>query len=273
VNEHPYELLPEYADGALSDEERAGVEAHLATCDVCREELELAGEARAVLGALPEVDPPFGATRPVLRRARAPRWWSSPAAWRVAAVAAAAVVVVAGTTIVLTNRAEEEPAGVSAPPPAGQRDDRGVAGGEDAADGESALESAATRALDYPRFERTRVRYTAANLGRAARGFVAEARSALQAGFPSNGVDFYSSFDLRTLPVPAQRAISCVNQGQPPDRTIVPFVIEEARFEDEAAYLVVFLAGYGPDATYDRVQVLVVAREGCALRHFARATL
>jgi hypothetical protein len=64
-----------------------------------------------------------------------------------------------------------------------------------------------------------------------------------------------------------------VNTGVPPDRTVVPFVIEAAEFEERPAYLVVYLRGTDADTRYDRVQVVVVDRESCGVLHFARQNL
>ncbi|MGH2678385.1 MAG: anti-sigma factor family protein, partial [Actinomycetota bacterium] len=73
MNEHPEILLAEYADGTLTPQAEAEVEAHLAECATCREELALATEARAALGSLPEVPAPEGLTLNVRRRASRPR--------------------------------------------------------------------------------------------------------------------------------------------------------------------------------------------------------
>lgn len=67
---HPEELLAGYVDGTLTQHERAVVDAHLATCDVCREEVELAGRAVTALGALPEEPVPLGLRPPVMAEAR-----------------------------------------------------------------------------------------------------------------------------------------------------------------------------------------------------------
>ena len=63
--EHPRELLAEYVEGSLDPERTARVESHLSSCDVCRDEVALAGSAREALAALPEVEPP--AIRPSWR--------------------------------------------------------------------------------------------------------------------------------------------------------------------------------------------------------------
>ncbi|HXF58014.1 MAG TPA: zf-HC2 domain-containing protein, partial [Actinomycetota bacterium] len=60
---HPEELLAGFVDGTASADERALVERHLAACERCRLEVELAARARAALAALPELEPPGLADR------------------------------------------------------------------------------------------------------------------------------------------------------------------------------------------------------------------
>jgi hypothetical protein len=54
---HPDELLAAFVEGTASLPERAAVQAHLSFCPSCREEVDLAGSARAALQALPELEP------------------------------------------------------------------------------------------------------------------------------------------------------------------------------------------------------------------------
>src|SRR5213593_1050100 len=106
---HPEELLAGYVDDSLTRHERAEVDAHLASCDACREEIEIAGVARARLRALPEVPVPVGVTRRVISEASgpSPRRASSP--WRGRAAAAigiaAAIALVAGIAVTLPHLA------------------------------------------------------------------------------------------------------------------------------------------------------------------------
>jgi hypothetical protein len=55
---HPEEHLAAYVDGTLGARERAEVDAHLRSCPTCTEEVELAGRAYSLLGALPELRVP-----------------------------------------------------------------------------------------------------------------------------------------------------------------------------------------------------------------------
>ena len=50
---------------------------------------------------------------------------------------------------------------------------------------------------------------------------------------------------------------------------MVPFLIQEARFQGDPVYVAAFLQGPGFDAPYDRMLIWVVHRETCALRYYA----
>jgi hypothetical protein len=55
---HPDELLAEFVQGTAPTADREAVEAHLATCGRCREEVELAHAARVALASLPQLGAP-----------------------------------------------------------------------------------------------------------------------------------------------------------------------------------------------------------------------
>lgn len=111
MSAHPQdELLAAALDGTLTPPERETVEAHLAVCALCREDLELARAARGALGALPtEVRPPIdvaaavtaqvsgrssaAATEPVPAPST-PRWY------RAAGLVAAAAAIVLAVMVV-----------------------------------------------------------------------------------------------------------------------------------------------------------------------------
>ena len=100
---HPSDdLLAAYVDGSLSQEDRAAVDTHLATCARCTQDVAQAAAARSALRAIPEVPIPDDLKIPTAaeaeiaastarRRSTAPAWqrWIGPAA----AVAAAALVL------------------------------------------------------------------------------------------------------------------------------------------------------------------------------------
>lgn len=71
---HEAELIGAYVLGALDPDEVADFEAHLATCDACRDELaELGGVATALALAAPPAEPPTRLRRNVLDAIAAPQ--------------------------------------------------------------------------------------------------------------------------------------------------------------------------------------------------------
>lgn len=96
---HPQELLAGYVDDSLTTDERAVVDAHLATCEICREEVDLAGRAVRALDTLEEERVPVGVTPPVIGAARkaAPRsrGFFERYQWAAGLAAAACLVLVA----------------------------------------------------------------------------------------------------------------------------------------------------------------------------------
>jgi hypothetical protein len=274
MTDHPQDLLAEYVDGALSGDDLARVESHVSSCQVCREEVALAGRARTALAALPEIPVPLGAARTAVRRARAPRWWT-PGAWRVAGAAAAAAAVVAGVVFV-SLRSTVEPG--SGGPTFARAPAEAPAPGAEQGDAEGAGEVTTTSGTGEDatvdlQLEQASRDHDPQSVGPEARRIAARAVRALEEGFPPTAVEFYAGYDLASLERDARRALSCVTEGSPPDRSVVPFLIQEGTFEDAPSYLVAFLAGPAADRPYDRVQILVVDRASCTIRHFARQNL
>jgi hypothetical protein len=277
MNDHPEQLLAEYVDGSLAADDRATVEAHLASCSVCADEVAVAEQARTALTELPEVPVPFGTEQRILQRTQRQARWESPFAWKAARVAAvAAAVVGVGTAIFLgINRSADEGT-FSATPDARTEAPAADEGGEPAAapaEGQQSLTESLNVA--FPRYADTGTDYTIATLSTATRRFADEARAALEQGFAPTAREFYGgeSFSRLVRERPAQEAVECVNTGVPPDRTVVPFIVEAASFEKKPAYLVVYLRGPDEDSPYDRIQVVVVDRESCGVLHFARQNL
>ncbi|HLA92368.1 MAG TPA: zf-HC2 domain-containing protein [Actinomycetota bacterium] len=101
---HPEELLADYVDGTLNHEQRAVVDTHLPGCATCRQEVDLARRALAVLATLEDVPVPFGVTGPVLaeagrrfERRRVVVW--ERLQWAAGIAAAAALVLVVALNI------------------------------------------------------------------------------------------------------------------------------------------------------------------------------
>jgi len=98
--------LADYAVGALEDRERAELERHVAGCAACRRELRALQRTGALVGLLPQEEPPAGLWEAVWReieapareRTRVPGWRVFP--WpRLAAAAVAAAVIVAAVVV------------------------------------------------------------------------------------------------------------------------------------------------------------------------------
>jgi hypothetical protein len=271
---HPDELLAEYVEGALAPQDRAEVQAHLEGCAPCRAEVADATEARASLRALPEVQEPPGVTLAVLREARerkaAPRWG---APLRVAA----AVILIAGMAgggIYVYGQLDRDGDAAST---AGDGDEAGPDAGAPPPEADEAPEDArsegAAASLSYPEVRRTGTDHDPESIVALAGSLRDEAEEALDAGLPADAFAFYETFPVDSFPRPAREALICAGQGLEPERSVVPFVIEQAAWDGEPAWVVSYLQGPDPSATYDRVQILVVHREECRVLHFAQQRL
>lgn len=232
---HPEELLAPYVDGALDPDERAAVEAHLAACARCREEVELARRAVRALSALGEEPVPLGLTAPVLARARRaaePAWRRR--GWAVGLAAAAALVLAGALVLPQVLRA---PAGGGGPRmEAAQTADLGPT---QAARALPPLESW-DRDLDEREAKRLAVQ--------AAKG----------AGSPAPEAPAYAAG--------AETALACLtSSGVTLDDQHVLVRLISARYLGTPAYLGVFREGPGGGQPPTRVVVWVVAREDCRI--------
>jgi hypothetical protein len=274
VNEHPETLLAEYADGRLTPEAGAEVEAHLAECATCREELALAREGRAALGTLSEVPAPEGLTLNVRRRARRP---ASPRAGRWVAAAAAAALLLAGGVVVIRAVVDDGEPGTASPAagtPQAPAPAAGGQGGAEAADEEAATDEARMLAAPaVPTYAESNRDYDGGDLVKIGRRVRDRARAVLDGGLARSATAFYGNFDPAAFPPEVREAIECSLAEVPPDQLLVPFSIEAASFEGQPAYVAAFLQGPALDQPYDRVVVWVVARDSCSLRSLATQRL
>jgi hypothetical protein len=272
MNEHPEHLLAEYVDGTLRADDRARVEAHLADCSSCRDEVELAGEARDTLRSLPEVSPPAGLSFDVRRRA-----WSratSGVAWKVAAGTAAAAVIIIGAVVALRGgvaglgEAQGDAGEAAAPRLEGPPPEEGPT--EPTQGDRSATLARPASGARYVQSDRGYDLSSLADLGRKLRS---QAGLAIREGFPQPAESFDEASPASQLPEVARAAGRCTFRGLPPDGVAVPFHIEAARFEGEPAYIGAFLRSPAPQQPYDRLLLSVVSRNGCTLRYFATLRL
>lgn len=262
-NIHPESLLAEYADGELGPGDRSRVEAHLAECRRCRDQVRLARGARQALTGLPELEAPPGLGMAVRRQARA-----VPArVWRVLVPVAAAAVLVAGGIVVVSSLSGDG-GGDGATSVTSEGADEG---GAPAAPQEAPMEAGAAEdgqrvTSGLPRYRESVADYTEAGLVNLARSLRDEARIAIKQGLAPSATAFYSDFDSSALPGELRGIYRCVVEEVPPDQLIVPFTIVAASFQEEPAYIASFLQGPTPDQPYDRVVIWVVGREDCGLR-------
>lgn len=249
---HPQDLLTDYVDGTLDEQQRAVVDAHLAGCPSCSEELALARRAVAALASLQDEPVPFGVTGPVLaeagrrsERRRAIAW--ERVQWAFGAAAAAALVVV----VALNLRGGAEP-------------------GQDAArEGTSTIEAGAeapavggatggsSLAFAFQGLEiQEGVDYDDA-------GIVSLARDAV----PLVTGQAPAAQDQATLG-PAEDAFACIERsGAPtvddPRDTLLRLI--QAEYAGTPTYIAVYAEGPGAGQPADRVVVWAVAEEDCRI--------
>jgi hypothetical protein len=246
---HPEELLAGYVDGTLPERERAVVDAHLTTCETCREEVALASRAVAALGELAEEPVPFGVMNPVTaeigrrveRTAKIP--WLARLQW-VAGIAVAAALV----AVVLVNLPHGTGQGGSA-----AREAAGGLAGASPTPGLPPLIDASSIGL-----ESQNVDYDAASLESLA----------------SQAADLAKQTQTATAPQPAYAsdsgsALGCLLEGSDVTDNDRLVRLIEARFQGAPAYLGVFLESPGAGQSPTQVVIWVVGKLDCSMLSFS----
>ena len=286
---HPEDQLAGYVDGSLPPAERAVVDAHVSTCDVCREEVALATAAAAALGTLPRsVAAPPAVGRDAIEEAAAgtssrsgsrddwtsaprpaaapdhPRWYR----WAGAAAGAAAVVLALAIAIPTLNGSGDDSGGTLA--------------AEDAAGGAASMTEAAA-----PDIERI-----AGNLGPTdLPGLAGPVKDGLQTGAISaapeaddqtaddgeaggtdgEGVGSSGVAEPTVAPAADRRttASACLRSAFPAVQS-APLRLVELRFEKTPAYGGVYFVAGGTETEFgtfefDVLQVVVASRADCTL--------
>jgi anti-sigma factor RsiW len=260
---HPDDLLADYVDGTLGQPHRADVDAHMLVCARCREEVRLAGAAKASLAGLEDVPVPFGVTGPVLVEAgkrfeQRSRTWER-VRWAGGLAAAAALVLV---VVLNLGRGDEQNA---AQPAAGS-----------AATGAAAEAGAGGGATDsgvpFHGIERQAdVNYDADGIQAVAdqaSTAIASAEKA-QAGASSGQAPAPAaaelSADQRFASVPKPRR--CIEQSGLPTNSPrdVLFRLIEAKFDGQPAYIAVFAESPGAGQPADHVVVWAVSSQDCRI--------
>jgi hypothetical protein len=255
---HPDDLLAAYVDGSLAHDERAGVDAHLATCDRCREEVALAGSARRALASLPRTVPiPDAVGTPALDEARRgqrsqpsravdhPRWarWAGPVAGAAAVIVAIAIAIPALT---------------------------GGGGGDGlrASDDAAAEGAVAPAAAPASRIERIGGDLDATDLPalvEPVRGMEAVVPSADAGPGTTASTPPDQGFAEATIaPADVDAATACLRTAFPPIVS-APLRVVQLRFEQTPAYAGVYFVPAGDGVDVDTYQVVVASRSDCSV--------
>lgn len=241
---HPDQLLPDYVDGTLTPEDRAAVDAHLASCDRCRGEVDVSGRAARALASLPELAAPAGladaaieeSSAPRPSRAAAPRWY------RAAAItAAAATIALVALTLSHVGTSSDH---TFASSPSNRPQNAAVVPG--ASDGEAATTGAATLLHQRKNYDAAALQDLA---GAAASGVP-------PTGTPGTGEETTTALEcLLTAGVPTDQQL----------RTLVA-----ATFRGTPAYVAVIAQGPGGGQPADRIAVWAIDSATCQLLSFAQ---
>jgi putative zinc finger protein len=243
---HPDELmLAGYVDRSLPEDELRAVAEHLASCDVCRDEVELASAGRAALASLPVVGAPpiqvHGTGYPDRVAAASPsgppRWYRALAG---VAAAAALVAVVAVVVPKLGSTSGEQPAGLA---------DAGATAGGGAESGATpqAPTAGAQTLFDQP------IDYDAAGL---------------QSLAEDQATDSPTAFDSAATREAKVRTLTCISSSTGPDEELRAIIA--ARFEGTPAWIGVYAHRSAADSV-DRIVVRALGRDDCSLLSEAEA--
>lgn len=264
---HPDDLLAPYVDGALSTAERNAVTRHLATCERCTTEVELAGRASRALRSMPEAAAPADLGVPAIEAAernaaerapevtplREPGSRANGLRWVAAAVGIAAVIVLVATTLPHIGQGSSEAALPAA-----------AAGG-----GAVASVAPASRVeiqdVDY---DVDTVQGLAESFARAAAPGVSHppavpGASGVPQAATGNGVTQEGS-DIQDGSLSA--AAQCLSKAfADPQGELVRLI--DARFRGTPAYIGIYLAGPGAGQPPDSALVRIASKHGCAILH------
>lgn len=101
---HPEHLLAELVSGTLAQEDRAVLDAHLAGCSRCRDEVDLARAGASAARSLGMADVPFGLTADVESQALGRSARRTPVWTRFVAAVAAVAMILGGVATVIGMR-------------------------------------------------------------------------------------------------------------------------------------------------------------------------
>lgn len=242
MKEHPEELLAAFADGDLRERDRAAVEAHLAECEQCSQELVLARRAVTALSGLEEVPAPLGLGARAIQQAKPVRAWGERLQWAAGIGAAAALIGIFAVIAVRSGTVAGVRGDEGAAPAMTAENDAAGGGGDGAPEAAS-------------QFVSTDADYDAEEL----QDLVRTEAGADDAGPP--GVRVTSALSEAEI----AEATRCVERaGLQAQEGAVLIRVEAARYEGDSAYVVLFERD-------ETVEVWVVDRETCGILYVASA--
>jgi Putative zinc-finger len=241
---HPEELLAGYVDDSLTPSERVEIDAHLATCATCREEIALATRSVTLLADLPEESVPVGVMNPVMtqigrqRAGRTRRRWAPRMQWVAGVAAAAAVIALAAVVLPQLGRQ----AGMTAAPNASPN---------------TAAEGAQPSPAAVPLEVQKSTDYTAARLETLTRNPSKRTTNATDEGGPSPQM-------VAVLSAQAQTAEACLRR--PGGITVSDHLVRliQAKFQGTPAYIGMYKEGNPPA----RIVIWVVSKPDCRILSF-----
>jgi predicted anti-sigma-YlaC factor YlaD len=257
---HPEELLAGYVDGALSDEERAAVESHLAGCARCRQESGLATRAVATLRTIDEEPVPVGVMSPVhqeiaRRRSRpAPRPLSQRVVWAAGGAVAAAFI---GLLAIWVLPGMSGNSTGSAATPGTFANASGAAGGE----GAEGNATTAPKGSEVITIEQRSTNYDDPALAHLA------TRTADD--IPKGPMS--AAFDRASQPQQTLTALQCVEKGAQVESQDVLVRLISASYKGAPAYIAVYETGPSPTGRPSSVLVWVINAKTCAFASFTSA--
>ena len=266
---HPKDLLADYVDGSLEAAARASVDAHLAECPRCREEVGHAGAARAELRRLPQVEAPAGVASKALREAAGSKAQRPPRYARLLPIAAAAVLV--GLLAIALPHLGRNDGSLQA----------ATDGAPEASSGGLATDSSSTQDLARfakhgPPLDEEQVDFTEDAL----RSLVNEAAIRWSGvAFPNdlsfaNAVSETAAAPDATLSAgDARGAARCVFTDVPAVKPSILVRLISATYQGDPAFIAVVLEGTEAGKPPDRAVVWIVRKDDCSVARVTEARL
>jgi hypothetical protein len=264
---HPEELLADYVDGSLGDAARASVDAHLDGCPRCREEVGLAGAARAALRKLPQVEAPDGVASKALREAADSKAQGPPRYARLLPIAAAAVLV--GLLAIAIPRLGSDR--LAAPSAGGPSEAAATDGTVSGPAGVGTTEDLERLARGGVHVQKQPVDYDDEALRALVDGAAAQWRGV---AFPSSNFgDAAEAAPSALAAADARVARKCVFKDVPKEKPAILVQLIDATYQGEPAYLAVVLEGNEAGSPANVAVVWIVRKDDCSVTRFAEHKL